>query len=141
MDSVLLVSLLIVLAPQSTGVVLHEWLSLFFIVPFVIHILLHWHWVIQSPAQLKKKKSARSVYNLILNYSLYLLMLFVLLSGFLVSVALLPALGIPLEIQDFWGKMHHDSATLIMPVIGLHLALHFRWIKTWFRQMKGQHIQ
>ena len=38
MDILLLVSFLIVLAPQSTGIVLHEWLSLVFFVPFVIHI-------------------------------------------------------------------------------------------------------
>ncbi|MBT3135039.1 DUF4405 domain-containing protein [Alteromonas sp. ALT199] len=63
-------------------------------------------------------------------------MMFVLVSGFLVSVALFPALGIPLNIQDFWSKMHHDSATLIMPILGLHLAFHFRWIKTLIVQMK-----
>ena len=136
MDTLLLVSFLIVLAPQSTGIVLHEWLSLAFLVPFIIHILLHWQWFINSLKQLKRARTMREKYNFILNYTLYLLMIFVLVSGFLVSVSLLPTLGIPLEIQDFWGKMHHDSATLIMPVLGLHLALHFRWIKTLIVQMK-----
>jgi cytochrome b561 len=136
MDTILLVSFLIVLAPQSTGIVLHEWLSLVFVVPFVIHILLHWQWFISSFKQLKRAKTIRERYNFLLNYTLYLLMIFVLVSGFLVSVALFPTLGIPLKIQDFWSKMHHDSATLIMPILGLHLALHFRWIKTLITQMK-----
>ena len=34
MDILLLVSFLIVLAPQSTGIVLHEWLSLVFFCTF-----------------------------------------------------------------------------------------------------------
>ncbi|MDO6694250.1 DUF4405 domain-containing protein [Aliiglaciecola sp. 3_MG-2023] len=140
MDTILLVSFLIVLAPQSTGIVLHEWLSLVFLIPFVIHILLHWHWFLSSFKQLMRAKTLRERYNFVLNYTLYLLMLFVLVSGFLVSVALFPALGIPLEIQDFWSKMHHDSATLIMPILGLHLALHFRWIKTLIVQMKKKAV-
>ena len=140
MEILLLVSFLIVLAPQSTGIVLHEWLSLVFFVPFVIHILLHWQWFTHSFKQFKRAKTIRERYNFILNYSLYLLMIFVLVSGFLVSVALFPTLGIPLEIQDFWSKMHHDSATLIMPILGLHLALHFRWIKTLIVQMKKKAV-
>lgn len=132
MDSILLLSFLIVLAPQSTGIVLHEWFSLVFIIPFVIHILLHWQWFTTSFIQIRKAKTVRERYNFVLNYVLYLLMIFVLVSGVLVSVALLPALGIELDVQDFWSKMRHDFATLIMPVLGLHLALHFRWIKTLF---------
>lgn len=140
MDTVLLVTFLIVLAPQSTGIMLHEWLSVVFLIPFVIHILLHWQWFIGSFKQLKRAKTIRERYNFILNYSLYLLMIFVLVSGFLVSVSLFPTLGIPLEIQDFWSKMHHDSATLIMPVLGLHLALHFRWIKLLITQMSKKAV-
>ena len=55
MDILLLVSFLIVLAPQSTGIVLHEWLSLVFFVPFVIHILLHWQWFTHSFKQFNDK--------------------------------------------------------------------------------------
>ena len=62
------------------------------------------------------------------DYLLYLMMLLVFVSGFLVSVALLPALNISLNIQDFWSKIHHDSATFIMPMLGVHLALNFSWI-------------
>ncbi|QQM64951.1 DUF4405 domain-containing protein [Pseudoalteromonas sp. LC2018020214] len=128
MDALLLISFMLVSAPQATGVPLHEWLSLFFIVPFSIHLLLHWDWIQRSFKRLLSKLSARERFNIVWDYLLYIMMLLVFVSGFLVSVALLPALDISLNIQDFWSKIHHDSATFIMPMLGVHLALNLGWI-------------
>lgn len=128
MDTLLLISFMLVSAPQATGIPLHEWFSLFFIIPFVIHLLLHWDWVKRSFSRLFANITARERFNIVWDYLLYILMLLVFVSGFLVSVALLPALNISLNIQDFWSKIHHDSATFIMPMLGVHLALNFSWI-------------
>lgn len=128
MDTLLLISFMLVSAPQATGIPLHEWFSLFFIIPFVIHLLLHWDWVTRSFGRLFANITARERFNIVWDYLLYLMMLLVFVSGFLVSVALLPALNISLNIQDFWSKIHHDSATFIMPTLGVHLALNFPWI-------------
>ena len=49
----------VVSAPQATRVVLHEWLSLLFIVPFLIHILLHWSWVKKVTGRFFRKLPAR----------------------------------------------------------------------------------
>lgn len=128
MDALLLISFMIVSAPQATGIPLHEWISLAFIVPFIIHLLLHWDWIKQSFRRLFKKQPAKERFNLIWNYLLYLMMLLGFVSGLLVSVALLPALNIDIKIQDFWSKVHHDSCTLLMPMLGIHLALHWGWV-------------
>ena len=128
MDALLLISFMLVSAPQATGVPLHEWFSLFFIVPFSIHLLLHWDWIQRSFKRLLANITARERFNIIWDYLLYIMMLLVFVSGFLVSVALLPALDISLNIQDFWSKMHHDTATFIMPMLGVHLALNLGWI-------------
>jgi protein-S-isoprenylcysteine O-methyltransferase Ste14 len=128
MDTLLLISFMLVSAPQATGIPLHEWFSLFFIILFVIHLLLHWDWVTRSFGRLFANITARERFNIVWDYLLYLMMLLVFVSGFLVSVALLPALNISLIIQDFWSKIHHDSATFIMPMLGVHLALNFSWI-------------
>ncbi|MDC9503549.1 MULTISPECIES: DUF4405 domain-containing protein [unclassified Pseudoalteromonas] len=128
MDTLLLISFMLVSAPQATGIPLHEWFSLFFIIPFVIHLLLHWDWVTRSFGRLFANITARERFNIVWDYLLYLMMLLVFVSGFLVSVALLPALNISLNIQDFWSKIHHNSATFIMPMLGVHLALNFSWI-------------
>jgi len=128
MDTLLLISFMLVSAPQATGVSLHEWFSLFFIVPFAIHLLLHWDWIQRSSSRLLANITARERFNIIWDYLLCIMMLLVFVSGFLVSVALLPALDISLNIQDFWSKIHHDSATFIMPMLGVHLALNLGWI-------------
>ena len=128
MDTLLLISFMLVSAPQATGVPLHEWFSIFFIVPFAIHLLLHWDWIQRSFSRLLANITARERFNIIWDYLLYIMMLLVFVSGFLVSVDLLPALDISLNIQDFWSKIHHDSATFIMPMLGVHLALNLGWI-------------
>lgn len=128
MDTLLLISFMLVSAPQATGVTLHEWLSLFFIIPFIIHLLLHWDWIKKSANRLVSKIAIRERFNIIWDYLIYLMMLLVFVSGFLVSVALLPSLNIDLTIQDFWSKIHHDSATFLMPMLGIHLALNWNWI-------------
>lgn len=128
LDALLLISFMLVSAPQVTGVPLHEWISLIFIVPFIIHLLLHWDWLKKSFSRVTNKISAKERFNTLWNYLIYLIMLLVFVSGFLVSVALLPVISIEIQIQDFWEKLHHDSATLIMPMLGVHLALHWHWI-------------
>lgn len=128
MDCLLLISFMLVSAPQSTGILLHEWFSLFFVVPFVFHILLHWDWIKTSYRRISSKTSNKEKFGTVWAYLLYLVMLLVFVSGFLVSVALLPAFNIDITIQDFWSKIHHDSATFIMPMLGIHLALYWNWI-------------
>lgn len=71
MDVLLLISFMIVSAPQATGTPLHEWLSLVFIIPFVIHILLHWDWFIKSFKRLFTKMPARERFNIIWNYLIF----------------------------------------------------------------------
>lgn len=128
MDAVLLISFMLVSAPQATGVPLHEWLSLVFIIPFIIHILLHWNWFIKSFKRLTTRIRPKERFNIIWNYLLYFVMVLGFVSGFLVSVALLPALNVDINIQDFWSKIHHDSCSFLMPMLGIHLALHWQWI-------------
>lgn len=138
MDILLLVSFMIVSAPQATGVPLHEWFSLVFIVPFVIHILLHWDWFIKSFKRLFTKLPSRERFNIIWNYLLYFMMLLGFVSGFLVSVALIPAFNIDLQIQDFWSKIHHDACTLLFPMLGVHLALHWNFVTKLTKQMMSK---
>jgi len=128
MDSLFLVSFIFVSAPQATGILLHEWLSLFFIIPFAIHLLLHWEWIKQSGSRFFSKTSAKERFSIVWDSLIYLMMLLVFVSGFLVSVVLLAAINIDIKVQDFWSKIHHDSATLLMPMLGVHIALNWHFI-------------
>jgi hypothetical protein len=140
MDVLLIVSFMIISAPQSTGIPLHEWGSLLFVVPFAIHLLLHWDWIKKSARLFLLRSTFKERFSTILNYLLYIMMLLVFVSGFLVSVSLLPALHITISIQDFWSKVHNEFASLIMPVIGVHLALHWRWIVNLTKKMSAKGV-
>ncbi|REG82901.1 DUF4405 domain-containing protein [Marinomonas pollencensis] len=135
MDVLLIISFMLISAPQSTGIPLHEWGSLLFIVPFMIHLLLHWEWIKKSAKRFVRKMTFKERFSSALNYLLYMMMLLIFVSGFLVSVSLLPTLHITIPVQDFWSKIHNEFASFIMPVIGIHLALHWRWIVNMVKKM------
>ncbi|PMG40937.1 cytochrome b/b6 domain-containing protein [Shewanella sp. 10N.286.52.B9] len=129
MDALLLIGFILVCAPKATGVLLHEWLSLLFIVPLVIHLLLHWDWLKALPKKFVSQLSGEARFNAVWDFIFYLAMLMVILSGFLVSEVMLPQLGIHFDILPVWSKIHHDLGNLLMPMLGIHLAMHWKWIK------------
>ena len=47
-DLVLLISFVLVNIPQATGIGIHEWASVLFIMPMLVHILLDWKWVVYA---------------------------------------------------------------------------------------------
>jgi len=46
-----------------------------------------------------------------------------------------------INIQDFWSKIHHDSATFIMPMLGVHLALQWSWIVNITKKMFPKEVK
>ena len=136
MDVWLLIGFVLVCVPQTTGIPIHEWISLVFIVPLVIHILLHWEWIKSVPSKFFARFSGESKFNAVWDVIFYLAMVMVTLSGFLVSEAMLPQLGIPLVIQPFWSEIHHSLGNMLMPMLGIHLALHWTWIKNMTKKLR-----
>ncbi|MFT6914928.1 MAG: hypothetical protein ACJAWL_001227 [Motiliproteus sp.] len=130
MDLLLLLLFVLACVPQATGLVFHEWESAVFLVPFAIHLLLHWDWITRVPLQLFGKLKGEIKFNVVWDLLIYLMMIFVTLSGFLVSEALVPSLGIDWQSQPFWSELHDTSANLIIPMLGVHLGLHWRWLKS-----------
>lgn len=127
-DVLLLMFFLIASAPMATGIAVHEWISFVYLVPFIVHLLLHWDWLMAIPKRFFGKLPLQQRFNVILNVVLYVLMIFVTLSGILISEAALPLLGLTLESDSFWHTMHHNSSNLLLPLLGIHLALHWSWI-------------
>ncbi|QIZ77934.1 DUF4405 domain-containing protein [Ferrimonas lipolytica] len=140
MDVLLLVSFIIISAPKATGIPLHEWLSLLFVIPFLIHLLLHWSWFKKSFSRLIANISLKERINIVWNYVIYLTMLLAFVSGFLISEALLPALNIEINILDFWSKLHHSSSVLLMPMTGIHLALNWSWVVKLTKRMRAKGV-
>ncbi len=127
-DIILLGAFVLTSIPQVTGIFLHEWISILFIVPILVHLLLDWKWVVNVTKRLFKQLPGAVRFNHIWDLLIFIMMVFVLLTGFLISEAALPALGLHLTIDPFWSAMHHQSVSLLMIMIGVHLAMHWSWI-------------
>ncbi len=56
-----------------------------------------------------------------------------MLSGFMISKSLLPALGIQLPRSFAWRSLHDMSANLFLVLLGLHAALHWSRIVDTFK--------
>ncbi len=127
-DMVLFIGFVLVNIPQATGIPFHEWISFVFIIPLVLHILLDWKWVINVTLRLFKKLPGEVRFNHFWDLLIFIMMVFAMFTGVVISEAALPALGINVVIDPFWTAMHDISANLLMILIGVHLAMHWSWI-------------
>ncbi|MCB9450600.1 MAG: DUF4405 domain-containing protein [Anaerolineaceae bacterium] len=112
-----------------TGLALHELLGLFFAAAFIIHIVLHWSWIVQITRTFFKKLLHESRFNYVLNVVLFADMAFITVSGILISRTL--GLNITLD-QDFMRalqSLHIVGAELVLLIVALHVAMHWKWIQ------------
>ena len=136
-DIVLFIAYVIVNIPQATGIPFHEWISVVFIVPLVIHILLDWKWVVSVTKRMFGKLPGEVRFNHIFDLIIFVVMTLALMTGFVISEAALPAMGIHIAIDPFWSAMHDLTANLTMFLIGIHLAMHWGWIVSSFKRYFG----
>ena len=136
-DIVLFVAFVIVNIPQATGIPFHEWISILFVLPLLIHILLDWKWVVSITKRMFGKLPGEVRFNHIFDLIIFIMMTLALMTGFVISEAALPALGIHVTIDPFWSGMHDLFANLTMLLIGIHLAMHWGWITRSFKRYFG----
>jgi hypothetical protein len=133
-DLVAFVMFFLIVAPQSTGIPVHEWLSVVFVGTFVVHIVAHWQWVVEISKRFLKKLQGENRFNYLWDAFAFLVMTTAIMSGFLISQAVLPTLGMPLIADPFWVRLHDLSANLSLLLLAIHLALHWQWIVNAFNR-------
>lgn len=137
-DVFLFVSFVLVNIPQATGIAFHEWASVLFIVPLLVHILLDWNWIVNITKRMFGRLPGEVRFNHIFDLVIFIMMTLALMTGFVISEAALPALGIQVTIDPFWSSMHDLTANLTMVLIGIHLAMHWKWITSSFKRYFGR---
>ena len=130
LDLLLFVLILLIAAPDATGIFLHEWVSLLFIPLIVAHVVLDWEWVVGVTRRLFKPMPGEVRFNYVLNSLLFFFMTTAMFSGIVISREAMPGMGIPVNPQPFWRGLHDFSANFVVLMIGIHLAMHARWIVT-----------
>ncbi|MCB0033901.1 MAG: DUF4405 domain-containing protein [Anaerolineales bacterium] len=119
---------LITAAPSLTGLLLHEWISVGLGVVLIVHILLHWKWVVATTGRFFSRLAAQARVNYILNFLLLFSFVSVIGSGVMISQEFVESLGFQATRGGFWEWLHFLSADAILWIVGLHIALHWKWI-------------
>lgn len=113
-----------------TGLALHELLGLLFAAAFSLHILLHWDWVVGVTRTFFNRLLHESRFNYVLNVLLFVDMAFVTVSGILISRTLGLQLALDQDVQRTLQSLHMVGAELVLIIVALHVAMHWKWIKT-----------
>jgi hypothetical protein len=90
--------------------------------------LLNWNWIVEITRRFFKKIPGRSRFSYVLNLALFIDMTLIMFSGIMISESALPTLGITLPHSFIWRSVHSATTDLFVPILGLHLALHWSWL-------------
>ncbi len=128
LDALLLAAFLIATAPRLSGIPIHEWLSIAFGAAIVIHLLLHWQWIIATIRRFFSRMNSQQRINFVLNIFLFIDVTIIIFTGLVISRVALPALGIETIRGGIWRPLHSLSSDIAVFIVGLHVALHWQWI-------------
>lgn len=134
-DGLILISFLILSEPALTGFSLHEWLGLSFFATIVIHLFLHWDWIAQVTLHYLRKLFHSSRLNYLIDMLLLVSFVAAMLSGLIISRTILPLFGIEIVHNQSWRFIHDFSANLMLFLVAVHFALHWKWIITHFKRL------
>ncbi len=128
--------MVLVLIPQSTGILIHEWASIIILLPFILHLLINWNWIKVNSTKFIKRQPQKKRFDYVFDWILYWTMITVTLSGIVISESALPLLGLHFDPDAFWNQIHNTSAVILMVLLGVHIALHWKWIKASYNKFK-----
>lgn len=117
--------------PSLTGNTIHEWLSLSFAAAIITHLLFHWKWLVKVTTEFFRNIFHQSRLNYVVNMLFFIAMTAVMLSGLMISNDILSFLGIQLDVSRGWKTIHSLSADASIIMLGIHTALHWKWVITY----------
>ena len=128
LDIILLIAFWFIVEPELTGIAVHEWFSLALGLVIVVHLVLHWKWIVALTKKFLKKLFHSSRLQYVLN--LFLLIAFGLIfwSGLMESHSILRFFGLRASSNPIWERLHSQASDLMWLVVGLHLVLDWKWI-------------
>ncbi len=115
-------------APHFTGMTIHEWLGISFAAGILTHLLLHWQWVVGTTKKFFSRIPRQLRINYALNTLLFVDITIIIFTGLMISESALPLFGIQFARNQFWTWLHRVTADASVYLIGMHVALHWRWI-------------
>lgn len=127
LDLALLVAFALDYSFRFTGLTIHEWIGIVFGFGLLVHLTLHWDWVLRTTRRLFGRQPGRERLRWVVDLGLLLVMTLCVASGVLISRSALPAVGLHPVAGAFWTGLHTSSADVTVALVGLHVALSWRW--------------
>jgi hypothetical protein len=127
LDAALLVGYTLAYSFGFTGIVVHEWLGLAVGLVLLIHLTLHWDWVVRITRRLLRRRGQDRLIWLV-NLALLFAMTLCVASGIMISRVAMPALGFFLAAGPFWERLHILTAEITLGLVPVHIALRWRWV-------------
>jgi hypothetical protein len=113
--------------PLTTGLSLHEWLSLVLVAPILVHLVINWDWAVRVSVSFSRQLRKMNRVNLVVDVVLFVATVTTMLSGFMVSRVVSGFLGFAAPAGLVWHTVHSASADVVIALALLHTALHWKW--------------
>lgn len=139
-DTTAFIAFLCVTAPALTGLAIHEWLGLAVGATIITHLLLHWSWIVGVTRRLFGNVSWGARVNYLLNTLLFVAFTAVIFTGVMISEVAMPLLGLSFASDGLWKMVHKLASDATVVLIGLHVALHWRWIVNVTRRLLSRPV-
>ena len=133
-DILIFFGFLVAMEPHSTGVTVHEWLTVASMAAVITHILLSWDWIVQLTKRFFVMSALRPRINYVLNALIFIDVVLIMYTGIMISESFVPFLGIRLPRNFNMRELHDLTANLFVLLLGLHTALHWDWIVNTFKR-------
>jgi hypothetical protein len=129
LDITIFTAFLVVSNPHFTGNSIHEWLGVSFAAAIITHLLFHWKWIVNISTTFFKKLIHQSRLNFVVDALFFIAMTCAIFSGLMISKDVLSTFGIQLgNISRSWKSIHSLTADASLILLGLHFALHWKWV-------------
>ena len=135
-DAVILVGYTVAYSYGWTGVVIHEWLGIGLGIALLLHLTLHWDWVVRTTRRLLRPRGPDKLIWAV-NLALLFAMTLCVASGIAISRVALPELGLYPMQGPFWFRLHALTAEVTAGIVPVHVALRWRWIAAVGRDRKS----
>jgi hypothetical protein len=133
-DTTIFAAFLAMTNPHLTGNTIHEWLGVSFAAAIITHLLLHWNWIVKVGKEFFRKFWHQSRLNFLVNTIFFIVMTGAMFSGLMISKDVMSTLGIQLNASHSWESIHKLTSDASIIVLGVHAALHWKWIVTNIRR-------
>lgn len=134
-DGLAFVGTLAAFAPKLTGEFVHEWLGLAFGVALLVHVILHWQWLVGVTRRFFRTASWGARFKVLLNAAIFIAFTVIIFSGVMESRSVLQTFGLSVSNQTFWKMLHSLSADVTLWLTALHIGLHWRWLWSWIKRL------